>query len=134
MFDFKNIQALGKLVGRMDEIKERFAQVQEELKVKTVTGQAGGAAVRVVVSGVMEVKSVHLEPTLVASMDTSDGKTRELIEELIAEATNDALKKSQAMVRGVMADLAKEFDLPTPDQFGGESPGGLGGLGGLLGN
>lgn len=131
MFDqFKHLQALGKLVGRMDEIKERFAQVQEQLKIKTVTGQAGGGAVRVVVNGVMEVKSVHLEPSLVSSMDTTDGKTRELIEELIAEATNDALKKSQAMVRGIMADLAKEFDLPSPEEFGGE---GLGGLGGLLG-
>jgi DNA-binding YbaB/EbfC family protein len=134
MFDpFKNLKALGNLVGRMDEIKERFAQVQEDMKVKTVTGQAGGAAVRVVVNGVMEVKAVHLEPTLVASMDTTDGKTRELIEELIAEATNDGLKKAQAMMRGVMADLAKEFDLPDPSQFG-EGMDGMGGLGGMLGN
>lgn len=133
MFDqFKHLQALGKLVGRMDEIKERFAQLQQELKVKTVTGQSGGMAVRVVVSGTMEVRSVHLEPSMVASMGTTDGKTRELIEELITEATNDALKKSQAMVRGMMADLAKEFDLPDPSEFG--DFGGNGGLGGLLGN
>ncbi len=133
MFDnFKHLQALGKLVGRMDEIKARFAQVQEELKRKTVTGQAGGMAVRVVATGTMEIKSVQLEPSMVASMSATDGKTRELIEELITEATNDALKKSQAMVRGIMADLAKEFDLPDPSAFG--DFGGNGGLGGLLGH
>lgn len=120
---FDNLKAMGAVAGllknkeKLREVTERF---QEKLERMSVTGVAGGSAVRVTVSGKMKVTEVFLDPALIAGLQAGDGG-REMAQALIAEATNDAITRVQSMVRDEAEREAQELGLP-----------GLPGLDGLL--
>ncbi len=120
---FDNLKAMGAVAGllknkeKLRAVTERF---QEKLERMSVTGVAGGSAVRVTVSGKMKVTEVFLDPALIAGLQAGEGG-REMAQALIAEATNDAITRVQSMVRDEAEREAQELGLP-----------GLPGLDGLL--
>ena len=91
--------------GKMQEMKESMARAE-------VTGEAGAGLVQVTLNGANEARGVTIDPSLM----TED---REVLEDLIAAAINDAVRKVQALQQEQMADLTQ--GLP------------LGGLGNLFG-
>ncbi len=112
MFDkFKAMGAVAGLLKNQDTLKESFAKVQEQMARTSVTGQAGGGAVRVVASGQLKVLSVELSPALVAGM-AGDDKTRSLAGSLIVEATNEALKMAQEKLKEAIDRESKVLGLP----------------------
>ncbi|MCA9311133.1 MAG: YbaB/EbfC family nucleoid-associated protein [Phycisphaerales bacterium] len=121
---FDNLKAMGAVAGllknkeKLREVTERF---QARLERMSVTGVAGGSAVRVTVSGKMQVTEVFLDPALVAGLQVGDGG-REMAQALIAEATNDAITRIQLMIREEADREARDLGLP-----------GIPGLDGLLG-
>jgi len=70
-----------------------------------VTGEAGGGMVKVTMNGRHEVKRVQIEPTVIA-------EDREMLEDLIAAAANDAVHKVEARVQEKMASLTAGLQLP----------------------
>ena len=73
------------LFGKMAEMQQRVAEVQEALAKKTVTSEAGGGMVKVTADGTMRIKNLKIDPGVV---DTAD---MELLEDLIVAGINKAL-------------------------------------------
>lgn len=103
---FKEMSQLAGLMGKIPRIKEEMARFQEKAGDLTAEGKAGGDMVTVRVNGKMQVLSVRLNP------DTAPLSDREMLEDLIAAATNQALER----IRGQLADearrVAEEIGLP----------------------
>lgn len=124
MFDqLKTMGALAGLLKNKDKIQEAMKRFQESLEGMSATGSAGSGAVKVTVSGKLKVLEVKLDPVLASSLGR-DASSRQMGEQLIAEAANDALDSVQRMVRDEANRQAQSLGLP-------ELPGGPG-LEGLL--
>jgi DNA-binding YbaB/EbfC family protein len=80
-------------------------KAQEEIAALEVSGEAGGGMVKVTVNGRHEVKRVQIEPSLM-------GEDREMLEDLIAAAMNDAVHKAEAASQAKMAGLMGGLQLP----------------------
>ena len=121
MFDqFKNLKQLAGLMGNAGELKEKFDAVQQQLADKSVEADAGSGAVRVRVNGKLKVLDVHLDPALLAALQSSSaGSTadREMVQQLVVDATNAALTKAQSLIRDEMAAVTGGLDLPGLDQL-----------------
>jgi DNA-binding YbaB/EbfC family protein len=96
------------------EMQANMARVQAELKEATVEATVGGGAVRVVMSGAQELRSIEIDP---ATVDPADV---ELLQDLVFAAVADALAQSKRLAEGKMAGVTGGLGLP-----------GLGGLPGL---
>ena len=122
---YDQMKAMGALASLMRD-KERMAEisdrVQETLESVRVVGEAGGGAVRVVVSGKMNVESVELDPAMTRGM-AADDDSRLLAQTLIKDAVNDANAKARVVLQKEMQRLSEELGLPD-----------IPGVGGLLGN
>lgn len=96
---------LGNLMRQAQEMQEKMQKAQEELANLEVTGDAGGGMVRVIMNGRHEVRAVQLDP----SMDMED---RELVEDLIAAAVNDAVQRVRTATEERLKDLGGGMGLP----------------------
>ncbi len=92
----------------LKQVQEQLAKVQAELAQLVVEGSAGGGAVRVEIDGLRHVRTVHLEPDLVQSGDV------EMLEDLIAAAVNDALRRVEEEVTKKVGALTGGLGLSLP--------------------
>jgi DNA-binding YbaB/EbfC family protein len=107
-FDFSS------LLQQAQAMQEKFKQMQEEIAAKTVQAEAGGGMVRVVADGSMRLRSIQVEPALLAAND------REMLQDLIVVAVNDALRRAQDMFTQEMGKLSPFGGaLNLPGLFGG---------------
>ncbi|MCC6680017.1 MAG: YbaB/EbfC family nucleoid-associated protein [Phycisphaeraceae bacterium] len=104
-------------MANLPQIKQRMEQMQAELARKTVEAEAGAGAVRVTVNGKLEVLSVQLDPAMIATFlgDAAKAEDRQLVEELIASAVNEALRRAQELVKQEMSKAAGGLNLPGLD-------------------
>ncbi len=104
---------MGQLAGLLKD-KERLQRVSDEfrrtLELSKVTGEAGGGAVRVTMTGNGVVIGVELDPHMVSGMGADD-QSRTMAESLISEATNDALRQVQALLKKEASAAAEELGL-----------------------
>jgi DNA-binding YbaB/EbfC family protein len=96
---------MGNFMKQAQALKENVEKAQAEVANIEVTGEAGGGMVKVTMSGRHEVKRVQIEPA-VARDD------RELLEDLIAAAVNDAVHRVEAAVQQKMAGAMAGMQLP----------------------
>ena len=75
---------LAAIIKQAQQMGTRLESIQQELKTRRATGSAGGGLVEVDVNGVSEVLACRIDPSLFAQQD------RELVEDLVRGATNDA--------------------------------------------
>ncbi len=111
---FDSIKSLGALAGLMqnkDKIRAAAARFRDRLDQISVTGSAGGGAVRVTVSGKLRVAGVHLDPALIAGLQAGEGG-RAMAQALIQDAVNDALTRAQTLVHEEADRQARELGLP----------------------
>lgn len=92
----------------LKQVQEQLAKLQAELAELVVQGSAGGGAVRVEVNGLRQVQRVHLDPSVVEAGDV------EMLEDLIAAAINDALRRVEEQVNAKVGALAGGLGLPFP--------------------
>ncbi|MGH0029759.1 MAG: YbaB/EbfC family nucleoid-associated protein [Myxococcota bacterium] len=100
---------LGALLEKAREAQEKLGEIQRELAVRRIEGNAGGGMVTAVVSGALRVLEIRVEPELYASGD------REMLQDLVAAAVNAALTNAQQVIQQEMA--AVSTSLPV---FGGD--------------
>jgi DNA-binding YbaB/EbfC family protein len=98
-----NMGNMGRMLKKM---QADMARVQQELQERTTVGSAGSGAVTVEVSGSLEVRKVTLSPDI---LDPSDP---DLVADLVAAATNDALRRAQEMAAAEMAKVTGGLGLP----------------------
>jgi len=112
---FDQFKAMGALAGLMKD-KERLRELAEDFKLRLerlhVTGSSGGGAVCVTVNGHMMVTDVELGPALASALGEGDS-SREPAQELIREATNDALERMRGLIQVEAQQMAEELGLPT---------------------
>ncbi len=85
MNDFGNMQKM------ISELQKNLEKAMSELENMSVTGEAGGGMVKVTANGKREILKVEIEPELFKSQD------KEMAEDLISAAINNALQKAEKM-------------------------------------
>ena len=81
---------LGNLMKQAQAMQENMQKAQAELADLEVTGEAGGGMVSLVMTCRHDVKSVNIDPELLG-----DVEDKEVLEDLIAAAVNDAVRKAE---------------------------------------
>jgi len=84
-------QNVNKMMQQVQKMQQEMQQAQEELAKETVTASAGGGAVKVTVTGGLEVVSVEIAPEVVDPEDV------EMLQDMVLAATNEAVNSSQEM-------------------------------------
>ncbi len=96
---------IGQLMKQAQAMQEGMRRVQEELGSIEVEGQAGAGLVKVTLTCKYDVKRVSIDPSLV-------GDDREMLEDLVAAAFNDATRKVESTVAERMGGLTAGLGLP----------------------
>ena len=96
---------LGNLMRQAQKMQADMQRVQEELARAEVTGQAGGGMVSVVMTGRHDVKRVSIDPSLMQD-------DKEMLEDLIAAAVNDAVRQIEKASQERMAGVTAGMNLP----------------------
>jgi len=94
---------------QVQRLQARMAEVKEELAEKEVEGSAGGGMVKVVANGRQEVISVVIEPAAL--------EDREMLEDLVTAAVNDAMRKSKALMEEELSKIASQLGINLPGIF-----------------
>lgn len=89
---------MGDLMKQAQEMQEKMQQAQAELANTEVEGQAGAGMVKVTMTGRYDVKRVAID-------DMVMGEDKEVLEDLLAAAVNDAVKKVEANNQSAMGSL-----------------------------
>ncbi len=97
---------MNSIMQQAQQMQQKMATIQEELKKKTATGTAGGGMVLVTANGSSEILSVQIEEQMISV----DEKT--MLQDLIVAATNDALRKVKALGKEEMAKLTGGLNIP----------------------
>ena len=95
---------LGNMMKQAQRMQEEMQKAQAELAEMEVTGQAGGGMVSVVMTGRHEVRRV--------TIDESVYDDREMVEDLVAAACNDAVQKLEQVTQERMSNLTEGMNLP----------------------
>lgn len=96
---------IGNLMKQAQAMQENVQKAQEQIATIEVEGVAGGGMVKLTMTGKHEVKRVQLEPAVVS-------EDKEMLEDLIAAAINDAVHKVEARVQEKMASVMSGVQLP----------------------
>ena len=96
---------LGNLMKQAQQMQENLQKAQEELGNMEVTGESGGGMVQVVMTGRHDVRRVRIDPALMED-------EREMLEDLVAAAVNDAVHKVEAQSKEKLAGLTAGMSLP----------------------
>lgn len=94
------------LMKQAQGLQQKMADLQAELDTITVEGSAGGGLAKVVTTAKGQVKSVTLDPSLL------NPDEREVLEDLIVAAMNDARQKAERTMQERMGELTKGLPLP----------------------
>lgn len=95
---------IGNMMKQAQQMQEKLQKAQEELQNMEITGEAGGGMVSVVMTGRHEVRRV--------AIDESVYDDREMVEDLVAAAFNDAAQKLERVSKEKMEGLTQGMGLP----------------------
>ena len=96
---------LGNLMKQAQQMQQHLQQAQEELANMEVTGESGGGLVQIVMSGRHEARRVQIDDSLL-------GDDKDMLEDLVAAAINDATHKVEATTQERMSGLTAGINLP----------------------
>lgn len=96
---------LAGLMKQAQQMQENLKKAQEELAQQEVEGQAGAGLVKVTMTCRHDVRRVQIDPSLV-------GEDRDMLEDLVAAAFNDAVRRAEATTQERMAGLTMGMPLP----------------------
>ncbi len=96
---------LGNIMKQAQQMQEKMQQAQEEIANMEVAGESGAGMVKVIMTGRHDVKKVSIDPALM-----SDDK--EMLEDLLAAAVNDANRRVEEMTQSKMSGLTDGLNMP----------------------
>ncbi|WP_341937861.1 YbaB/EbfC family nucleoid-associated protein [Marinimicrobium sp. C2-29] len=101
------MKGLGDMMKQAQEMQANMQKVQEELAQTEVTGEAGAGLVAVTMTGRHDVRNVNIDDSLMS-------EEKEVLEDLLAAAVNDAVRKVEANSKEKMSGMAAGMGIP-PD-------------------
>lgn len=96
---------MGNLMKQAQEMQEKVQQAQEEVARAEVTGEAGAGMIKVTMNGRHDVSKVDIDPSVME-------EDKELLEDLLAAAVNDAVRKVEANTKERMEEATAGLNLP----------------------
>lgn len=96
---------LGGLMKQAQMMQENMKKMQEQLATVEVEGAAGGGMVKVTMTCRYDVKRVNIDPSLL-------GDDKDMLEDLVAAAMNDAVRKVESTTQEKMGPLTAGMGLP----------------------
>lgn len=99
------MKGLGDLMKQAQAMQEQMQKVQEEMAAMEVDGESGAGLVKVTMNGRHEVRRVHIDESLMS-------EEREVLEDLVAAACNDAVRRVAAEQQQKMSGMASGLGLP----------------------
>jgi len=96
---------LGNLMKQAQQMQANMQKAQEEIAGMEVTGESGGGMVKVTMTGRHEARRVEIDASLL-------GDDKEMLEDLVAAAINDAAHKVEAVTQERMAGMTAGLNLP----------------------
>jgi len=103
---FDGLKNLGALLKQAQQIGGQMGQISEQMRHRRVSGSAGGGMVEIEVNGLMEVLRCRIDPKLLEQND------RELIEDMVVAAVNQALSKGKQMHAEAVREMTGGIALP----------------------
>ncbi len=97
--------ALGNIMQQAQKMQEDFQKAQEELGAMEVQGESGAGLVTILMTGKREVRKVSIDDSLV-------GDDKDMLEDMVAAAINDAVHKVAKLKKEKMAGLTSGIPLP----------------------
>ena len=97
--------SIGNLMKQAQKMQEDLQKAQEQLAQEELTGESGGGMVKITMNGRHEVRRVAIDDSLM-------GDDREMLEDLVAAAMNDAVHKVADRTRESMSGLTSGMPLP----------------------
>lgn len=97
--------ALGSIMQQAQKMQENFKKAQEELELMQILGESGGGLVKIIMTGKREVRNVTIDPSLL-------GDDKDMLEDLVAAAVNDAVNKVNKMKKEKMAEITAGLPIP----------------------
>lgn len=99
------MKGLDELMQQAQAMQQKMQASQEELSKLEVTGESGAGLISVIMNGRHDVKRVNIDPSLL-------GEDKEILEDLLAAAVNDAVRKVEQNNQKQMANLTSGMKLP----------------------
>lgn len=96
---------LGNMMKQAEALQRNMQKAQEEIARLEVVGESGGGMVKVTMTGKHEVKRVQIEPAV-------SGEDREMLEDLVAAAVNDAVRRVEQQSAQRMQEAMAGMRLP----------------------
>ena len=96
---------IGNMMKQAQALQANMQKAQAEIASLEITGEAGGGMVKITINGRHEARRVQIEPAVF-------GDDREMLEDLLAAALNDAVHKLEAASQAKMASLMGGLQLP----------------------
>jgi nucleoid-associated protein EbfC len=96
---------LGGLMKQMQAVQNNMAKMQEQLATIEVEGVSGAGLVKVTMTCKNTVKRVQIDPSLLAD-------DKDMLEDLVAAAMNDAVRKAEATSQQKMSALTAGLPIP----------------------
>lgn len=99
------MKGLGDLMKQAQAMQDNMQKMQEDLANLEVVGESGAGMIKVTMTGRHDVKNVEIDESLLKEEKT-------ILEDLLAAAVNDAVRKVEVENKGKMGDLTSGFNLP----------------------
>ena len=96
---------LGNLMKQAQAMQANMQKAQDEIAKMEITGESGGGLVKVTMTGKHEARRVEIDDSLV-------GEDKEMLEDLVAAAINDATHKLEATTQERMSGMTDGLNLP----------------------
>jgi hypothetical protein len=96
---------LGNIMKQAQQMQENMQKAQAELESVEVTGESGAGLVKVTMTCRHDVRRVEIDPSLI-------GDDREMLEDLVAAAVNDANQRVETTTQEKMSSLTAGMGLP----------------------
>ena len=96
---------MGNLMKQAQEMQDKMQKVQEEIADTEVHGESGAGMVKVTMNGRHDVTSIELDPAIMQ-------EDKEFLEDLLAAAVNDAVRKVEVNSRTKMEEATQGLNLP----------------------
>ncbi|MBK4775808.1 YbaB/EbfC family nucleoid-associated protein [Candidatus Pantoea edessiphila] len=96
---------LGNIMKQAQQMQDKMAKVQEEIASLEVTGESGAGLVKVTINGAHNCRLVEVSPSLLE-------EDKDMLEDLIAAAFNDAARRIEVIQKEKMALLSSDMQIP----------------------